>query len=159
MTGEQRSVASSNSRPSREPAKYSAVELLRSGERIEIRALRPEDSTGLIEAVKRSSAQSLHRRFFRVKRHFTEQEIAFFVNIDFVNHVALVAVANENGSSIIIGGARYVSLESGTAELAFAVVDQYQGQGLGAALMRHLIGIARMAGLRPQRSSRKTLRC
>jgi len=28
------------------------------------------------------------------------------------------------------------------------VVDQYLGQGLGTALMRHLAGIARAAGLR-----------
>jgi ribosomal protein S18 acetylase RimI-like enzyme len=31
--------------------------------------------------------------------------------------------------------------------VAFAVVDQYQGQGIGAALMRHLAAIARSAGL------------
>lgn len=34
------------------------------------------------------------------------------------------------------------------AELAFAVADDYQGHGLGAALMRHLTAIARGAGLK-----------
>jgi ribosomal protein S18 acetylase RimI-like enzyme len=34
------------------------------------------------------------------------------------------------------------------AEIAFAVVDEYQGQGLGAALMRHLAAIAVSAGLK-----------
>ena len=33
------------------------------------------------------------------------------------------------------------------AEVAFAVVDQHQGQGIGAALMRHVAAIARTAGL------------
>ena len=32
--------------------------------------------------------------------------------------------------------------------MAFAVVDEYQGQGMGAALMRHLAAIAISAGLR-----------
>ena len=35
----------------------------------------------------------------------------------------------------------------GSAEVAFAVVDEYQGQGIGGALMRHLVAIARDAGL------------
>jgi ribosomal protein S18 acetylase RimI-like enzyme len=35
----------------------------------------------------------------------------------------------------------------GKAEIAFAVVDQYQGQGIGAALMHHLAAIAQTAGL------------
>jgi RimJ/RimL family protein N-acetyltransferase len=131
-----------------EAATYSAIERLRSGQQAEIRALRPSDQDGLIAAVKRSSQQSVHRRFFGAKRDFSEREIAFFMNIDFVGHVALVAVAEEGGQPTIVGGARYIVVEPGSAEVAFAVVDQYQGQGLGTALMRHLAGIARAAGLR-----------
>ena len=69
----------------------SAIEALRDGCRVEIRALRPDDRADLIAAVGRTSAQSLYRRFFGLKRSFTEQEVAFFVNVDFVNHVALIA--------------------------------------------------------------------
>jgi RimJ/RimL family protein N-acetyltransferase len=38
-------------------------------------------------------------------------------------------------------------VQPGTAEIAFAVTDEFQRQGLGAALMRHLATIARDAGL------------
>ena len=48
----------------------------------------------------------------------------------------------------MIGGGRYIVVSPGTAEVAFALVDQYQGQGVGAALMRHLATIARDAGLK-----------
>jgi RimJ/RimL family protein N-acetyltransferase len=129
-------------------ANYSVVELLRDGRSIEIRALKPDDRTDLVAAVGRSSAQSLYRRFFGARRHFTEHEIAFFVNVDFINHVALVAVIEENGHPVIVGGGRYVVSQPGKAEIAFAVVDQYQGQGVGAALMRHLVAIGREAGLK-----------
>src|SRR4051812_16484958 len=54
-------------------------------------------------AVGRSSAQSLYRRFFGVRRHFTDQEIAFFTKVDFINHVALVAVSEENDRTVIVG--------------------------------------------------------
>src|SRR5262249_52898463 len=90
----------------------------------------------------------IFRRFLGAKHHFTEQEISYFVNVDFVDHVALVALANEDGRSVVIGGGRYIVLPRTTrAELAFAVVDQYQGQGIGAAMMRHLVIFARNAGL------------
>jgi GNAT superfamily N-acetyltransferase len=129
-------------------AEYSAMQALRDGRRVEIRALRPDDRDGLIAAVGRVSTQSLYRRFFGVKRSFTEKEIAFFTQVDFVTHVALVVVAEEEGRAAIVGGGRYIVVASGQAEVAFAVVDQYQGQGVGAALMRHLATIAREAGLK-----------
>jgi RimJ/RimL family protein N-acetyltransferase len=100
------------------------------------------------EAVDRTSAQSLYRRFFGAKRGFTEREVAFFLNVDFVNHVALVAVLEEGGRPVIGGGGRYVIVQPGKAEVAFVVVDQYQGQGIGAALLRHLVAIAREAEIK-----------
>ena len=131
-----------------EAAQYSALESLRDGRPVEIRALKPEDQAGLTAAVRRISDHSLYRRFFGLKRHFSDQEIAYFLNVDFINHVALVAVIEEDGKPVILGGGRYVVHEPGKAEIAFAVVDEYRGQGIGGALMRHLAGIAREAGLK-----------
>jgi GNAT superfamily N-acetyltransferase len=102
----------------------------------------------MLAAVGRTGTQSLYRRFFGAKRHFSESEKSFFLNIDFVNHVALVAVANEGGQRFIVDGGRYIVVRPGTAELAFAVIDGYQGLGIGAALMRHLTLLARAGGIR-----------
>ena len=131
-----------------EAAKYSAIEALRDGRRLEIRALAPDDRANFLAAVGQIGAQSLRRRFFGVRRSFSEAEVDYFVNADFVNHVALVAVVEEGGRPVIVGGTRFIVLQPGTAEVAFAVIDQYQGQGIAAALMRHLAAIAREAGLR-----------
>jgi RimJ/RimL family protein N-acetyltransferase len=127
---------------------YSAIEQLRDGRRVEIRALRPDDEADMLAAIGRTSTQSLQRRFFVIKRGFSPKEIEFFMKVDFSNHVALVALADEDGRPTIVGGGRYVMVQPGQAEVAFVVIDGYQGQGLGGQLMRHLATIAREAGLK-----------
>jgi RimJ/RimL family protein N-acetyltransferase len=129
-------------------ADYSAVGRLRDGRAIEIRALRPDDQEDMLAAVDRTSVQSLQRRFFVPKRGFSDKEVSFFMNIDFTNHVALVAQVDEDGRPVIAGGGRYIVTWPGQAELAFVVVDAYQSKGIGTALMRHLLAIARDAGLK-----------
>src|SRR5215470_14872486 len=101
-----------------EAATYSAVEALRDGRKVEIRALRPDDRDDLVAAVGRVSSQSLYRRFFAVKRNFSEREVEFFSNVDFVAHVALIVAADEEGRPVIVGGGRYIVSEPGQAEIA-----------------------------------------
>src|SRR5258705_9499244 len=126
---------------------YTARELLRGGGQIEIRALRREDEADMLAAIEKTSAQSLQRRFFVMKRHFSDKERAFFLDVDFKNHVAVVALTDEAGRKVIVGGGRYIVFEPGRAEMAFVVIDAWQGRGVGSILMRHLIKIARDAAL------------
>jgi len=97
-------------------ADYLASERLRDGRAVEIRALQPDDKDDMLAAISRTGMESMQRRFFAVKRGFYEKEIAFFMNIDFTNHVALVALAEEEGRKVIIGGGRYIVVEPGQAE-------------------------------------------
>jgi RimJ/RimL family protein N-acetyltransferase len=120
---------------------------LRDGIYIEVRALMPEDEAGMLAAIARTGVQSLQRRFFAMKREFSEKERNFFMKVDFTNHVALVAVAQEDDKPTIVGGGRYVVFEPQRAEMAFVVVDAWQGRGIGSILLRHLIKIAGDAGL------------
>ena len=129
-------------------ANYSVREHLRDGRPVEIRALRPNDEADMLAAIDRTGAESLQRRFFVTKRGFSEKEKAFFMNTDFVSHVALVAVIDEDGRSAIVGGGRYVVTMPGEAEVAFVVIDAFQRQGIGVLLARHLTDLARTAGLK-----------
>ena len=97
-------------------ADYSAKEPLRDGRTIEIRALRPDDREDMLASIGRTGPQSLRRRFFGPKRGFSETELAFFMNIDFDNHVALVAQIDEDGRPSIVGGGRYIVVQPGRAE-------------------------------------------
>ncbi len=128
-------------------ASYFERQQLRDGSPVEIRALRPNDEAGMLAAIERTDTKSLQRRFFAMKRKFSDEERNFFMKVDFNHHVALVAVAQEDGKPTIIGGGRYIVFEPRRAEMAFVVVDAWQGRGIGSLLMRHLIKIASEAGL------------
>jgi RimJ/RimL family protein N-acetyltransferase len=129
-------------------ASFSRTEVLRSGQRIEIRALRPGDRAALLAAADRTSERSLYRRFFSVRRAFSDEEVAAFVNVDFIDEIALLAVLCESGGEVVAGGGRDIVVRPGVAELSFMVVDEFQGQGIAGALLRHLTALARAAGLR-----------
>jgi len=131
-----------------EAADYSAPDQLRDGRPVKIRALRPDDRADMLVAIGRTSTQSLQRRFFAPKKGFSEREMTFFLDIDFDSHVALVAQVDEDGRPAIVAGGRYIVVRPGQAEIAFIVVDAYQGQGVGTILMRHLAALARDAGLK-----------
>jgi RimJ/RimL family protein N-acetyltransferase len=128
-------------------AQYSAVERLRDGAILEIRALRPGDRSAMLDSIGRFSSEALYRRFFAPKRSFSEREVDFFLNVDFKSHVALAAVLSEGGRQVIVGGSRYVVCRPGCAEVAFAVDDPHQKRGIAGHLIRHLIEIARAASL------------
>ena len=101
----------------------------------------------MLAAVEQTGARSLQRRFFATKHHFSDRERAFFMNVDFRNHVALVVLATEAGQNAIVGGGRYIVFEPGRAEMAFMVVDAWQGRGIGSMLARTLVALARSADL------------
>jgi GNAT superfamily N-acetyltransferase len=140
-------VASIDRAGTMQSSRYSQFETLRDATRLEIRAQQPEDQAAMLEAFGRMSEQSRYTRFFAPKRGLSEKEIAHFMNVDFVNHVALVAVAGDAGSQRIVGAGRYIVSQPGTAELAFMVDEAHQGKGIASVLIRHLAAIARAAGL------------
>jgi RimJ/RimL family protein N-acetyltransferase len=129
-------------------ANYIVHEHLRDGTAVDIGALRPQDEADMLAAIGQASPQSLRRRFFVMKRHFSDKERDFFIDIDFKDHVALVARAEEAGRKVMVGGCRYIVSEPSRAETAFMVVDAWQGRGVGSLLMRHLVKVAGDAGLK-----------
>jgi RimJ/RimL family protein N-acetyltransferase len=131
----------------RDLRRYSASERLRDGRACEIRAISAGDRESLAAAVDRVSARSMFLRFFTFKRGLGADEVARYVDVDFVDQVALVALVEEGARQVIVGGGRYFVIEAGTAELAFAVVDAYQRQGIASVLLRHLVAIARAGGV------------
>ncbi len=130
---------------------FSAAHVLPNGTSILIRAVRPDDKARLRAAFDELERASIYTRFFGYKKALTEAELEQATNVDFDRVVALWATIDSGGTEIIIGGGRYVrntgSASQLGAEVAFAVEEDYHGQGIASCLLGHLARIGRSKGL------------
>ena len=137
--------------PVLDASQYRADATLLDGTCTHIRAIRPDDKTRLLDAFLRLSGQSAYFRFFAPKKGLSIEELRYFTEPDFVNHVGLVATLYEVDEERIIGVGRYIALEEPRpgrrAEVAFAVDDAHQGLSVGTLLLRHLAPLARANGI------------
>ena len=130
---------------------YQAEDRLRDGRCVWLRAIKPADRDLLREGLHHLSPESAYHRFFSAKRELSEGELDYFTQLDFVKHVALVALVDDGAGPLLVGTARYIvepaELRPKSAEVAFAVGDAHQRLGIGAVFLRHLAAIARANGL------------
>jgi RimJ/RimL family protein N-acetyltransferase len=115
--------------------------------RIETRPLRPDDRVGLAQLFERLSPESRYRRFFELKRELKPRELDWLTVVDHVDHEAIVAVDQRDGS--LVGVSRYVRDKDRptSAELAIAVVDDRQRCGIGTVLVKEIVRRATANGL------------
>ena len=131
---------------------YDTSDVLLDGSTIRIRAIHPDDRQRLLKHFESLSPESVYFRFFAPKKTLSALELTYFTDLDYRNHVALLATLKDQGDERIIGVGRYFvggghEGSKRSAEVAFAVLDEYQGHGIATLLLRHLLGIARTSGI------------
>jgi GNAT superfamily N-acetyltransferase len=130
-----------------DPAVYCMPETLCDGGAIVIRAIRPDDKDRLREHFRSLSTASVYQRFMGYKRDLSDDDLRRFTELDFNQHVGIVAIINEDYHEHIIGVGRYICTSNGRAEAALSVIDKYQGRGIGTLLLKHLSRIAKYSGI------------
>lgn len=121
---------------------------LKDGREVEIRPIEPADAGSLQEGLEELSSDSRYQRFLAPKRGFSSSELAYLTGVDHSAHEALVA--HEPGTDRGLGVARFVQdpTDPQCAELAIVVTDEWQGRGLGGALLHRLADRAAQEGVR-----------
>jgi RimJ/RimL family protein N-acetyltransferase len=129
---------------------FEVTETLRNGVNVKIRAIRPADKAGVVEAFGKLDPESIYTRLFQAKGSLSEHELKEVTEVDFENVVALVVTIESGGQETIIGGGRYMAFDipgARSAEIAFLVEEDYHGLGIAGRILKHLALIAREKGV------------
>jgi len=108
-----------------------------------IRLLRNGDTRTVSALFERLGPRSRERRFCGAKPRLSTHDLRVLARVDAEHHV-LVGYLGADPEPV--GIARLVR-DGRTAEVAFAVADDYQGRGIGTILTRELAADARAAGI------------
>jgi GNAT superfamily N-acetyltransferase len=119
---------------------------LRDGSRATLRPIRPSDKHNLAEGFAHLSDESRYKRFLTPMNELSKAELKYLTEVDHHDHEAILAQSLDGAP---LGVARYVRTNpaSASAEAAVAVVDDWQGRGLGTALLQRLADRASEEGI------------
>jgi RimJ/RimL family protein N-acetyltransferase len=124
---------------------------LADGTRVHVRPLQPTDEEALHDAFARMSERSVYFRFFSPLKTLPEDLAHKLSHVDGDARFALCAthrLGHEHKEEHIVGVARYDRIQgTNVAEVAVAVVDDFQHRGLGAQLLTMLAKVAREHGI------------
>jgi GNAT superfamily N-acetyltransferase len=117
------------------------------GSTVRVRPIRPNDKQRLLEGFERLSPQSRYRRFLSPVPRLSDRALQYLTEVDHHDHEALIVIARDRSG---VGVARFVRSHENPelAEAAVTVVDDWQGRGLGTALLVLLAERARAEGIR-----------
>ncbi|KGI77562.1 GNAT family N-acetyltransferase [Oleiagrimonas soli] len=125
------------------------IEELHDGHHVLIRPIRPEDRERERAFIERLSPEAKHYRFLGEMHTPDERLLDLLVNVDDEHAMAFIALVHDNGELREVGVSRYAATsDEHHCECAVTVAEDWQHRGLGVALMRHLIDMARRRGFK-----------
>jgi acetyltransferase len=130
------------------PAGLEETITLRSGHKVLLRPIRPEDEPAHHAFHAHLTQEDIRSRFFGLVRELPHSQMARFTQIDYDREMAFIATAAENGGKTeTLGVVRAVTdPDNRRAEFAIIVRSDIKGQGLGYTLMDKMIRYCRGRG-------------
>lgn len=118
---------------------------LRDGREVVVRPIAEDDGERLLRFHESLSPETVRLRFFAPHPRLSRTEVHRFTHVDGDQRLALVAVADGE----IVGVGRYETTdEPDEVEVAFVLRDDFQGVGLGSALLDGIVAGAVAHGKR-----------
>ena len=112
---------------------------LRDGSTLTVRLVAPDDGEVLQGYFRKLSSPSRYNRFLGAMSELPPSQLDHFVHAGEDDRFSVIAVMAIEGREVIVGEARY-GFEAATANFEFGISidDRWQGQGIGAVLLRNL---------------------
>lgn len=122
---------------------------LKDGTEVHLRPIAPDDEPLLHDALAAMSERSVYFRFFSPIKRLSDAMAHRLAVVDYSDRFALVATTDRpDGKERIAGVARYDRAQgTAVAEVAVAVIDEFQRRGLGGILLSELARVARRHGI------------
>ncbi len=112
---------------------------LRSGALLKLRFVEPRDAEPLQDYFRSLSTRSRHSRFLGAMSELSSTELDHFTHAGEDDRFSVIATMMIDGIETIVGEARYaINAETARFEFALSVEDNWQGHGIGSALLRNL---------------------
>ena len=130
------------------PESLEALRTGKTGLQLMLRPVKISDEPALKDFFYALSENSMYRRFISSRRDMPHERLQEFVIIDYSQELVILATAVNREKEEVIGLGQYgIGREVHTAEVAFAVKDQYQNKGIGTELLNYLIYLGKRNGL------------
>jgi len=130
------------------PSEYVSELMLKNGDRVVVRPIRPEDEPMVIRFHEELSQETVRARYFE-EMTFSERtshhRMIRICHSDYDREILLVAIMNEE----IIAAARLKKIPlTPIADFKLVIIDRMQHQGLGTILLKKSLEIAKEEGIK-----------
>lgn len=124
-------------------------EHLRNGKEVSLRPFHPDDAGLERDFLARLSQEGVDHCFLGVIKPDRNEAADELARLDRRREFAILAMTRLRDNDVVIGSARYRAEPPGAhCDCAVAVDPAWRQQGVGFLLMKHLIEVARMHGIR-----------
>ncbi len=118
---------------------HSDIVALRSGGSLTVRFVEPRDAEGLQGYFRSLSVRSRYNRFLGAMSELPRTELDHFIHVGEGDRFSVVATMLVDGIETVVGEARYAfDADTASFEFGLSIDDRWQGQGIGAALLKNL---------------------
>ena len=130
------------------PSEFTIEHTMSNGQKVTLRAIKPEDESMEKEMFSNFSERTQRFRFFQLIKNISHQELIRYTQIDYDREIAIIAEVEENGRKKMAGVVRLIADQyNETAEYAIVIADPWQNLGLGNKFTDYISEIAKARGI------------
>ena len=118
---------------------HSDVLRSRSGAAVTVRFVEPRDAEALQNYFRGLTTRSRYNRFLGAMSELPQTLLDHFIHVGEADRFSVIATMKIDGFETIVGESRYAfNMDTSSFEFGLSIDDRWQGQGIGAALLRNL---------------------
>ena len=123
---------------------YKSSLTLKNGKTVEFRPILPSDEFSSRNFFYSLREETIYSRFFHKIRVFSHEMVQKqWAHVDYRKNISIIGLAKRGGNKSIIAIGSYAHVNDDTAEIAFVVKEDFQGQGIASYLLDVLEEIAK----------------